>query len=43
MICEQLDETSKNRLDALMKDIDDNIDDIKKEKEEFYKADINKS
>ena len=39
MICEQLDDSSKNRLDNLMKDIDDNIDDIIKEKEEYEKPD----
>lgn len=43
MICDQLDEQSKNRLDSLIKDIDDNLEDIIKEKEEFYTADINKS
>lgn len=43
MICDQLDDASKNRLDSLIKDIDDNLEDIIKEKEEFYQADINKS
>lgn len=43
MICDQLDEQSKNRLDSLIKDIDENLDDIIKEKEEFYSYDINKS
>ncbi len=43
MICDQLDDNSKNRLDTLLKDIDENLEDIIKEKEEFYAADINKS
>eukprot|EP00347_Sterkiella_histriomuscorum_P021750 403332895 len=43
MKCDQLDEESKNRLDSLMRDIDDNLEDIKKEKEDFYSVDINKS
>jgi hypothetical protein len=44
MICDQLDDESKNRLDNLMKGIDENLDEIIKEKEEFYyNADVNKS
>ena len=35
--------TSKQRLDDLMKDIDDNIDNLVKEKQEFYSIDANKS
>ena len=43
MICDQLDEQSKNRLDNLMKDIDENLEEIIKEKEEFYAPEANKS
>lgn len=43
MICEQLDETSRNRLDNLMKDIDDHLEDIIKEKEEYEKPDGDQS
>lgn len=39
MICEQLDDNSKSRLEILMKDIDDNLDEINKEKIDFYNVD----
>ena len=37
MICDQLDEESKGRLDRLMNDIDEHLEEIQKEKEEYNK------
>lgn len=35
MICEQLDDRSKSRLDILMADIDDNLEELQKQKEDY--------
>ena len=43
MKCDQLNEESKARLASMMLDIDENLEEIQKEKDEFYSADINKS
>lgn len=37
MICDQLDEQSKIKLDKMVKDIEDNLDSIKEEKVAYYK------
>ena len=45
MICEQLDDTSKSRLDLLMKDIDDLLEELvqeKKDSEDFSKSQISR-
>jgi hypothetical protein len=36
MICDQLDENAKSRLENLTKDIDEDLDDFIKKKDEFY-------
>ncbi len=43
MICDQLDENAKSRLDNLTKDIDEDLDDFIKKKDEFYLQDIERS
>lgn len=43
MICDQLDENAKSRLESLTKDIDEDLDDFIKKKEEFYLQDIERS
>jgi hypothetical protein len=39
MICDTLDESSRSRLDDLMSGIDDNIEEIQREKEDYYSVD----
>lgn len=43
MICDQLDEASKSRLERLTEDIDTDLDDFIKKKEEFYAIEFEKS
>ena len=43
MICDQLDEKSKSRLQLLTEDIDEDLDNFIKKKDEFYLQDIEKS
>ena len=43
MICDQLDEQSKSRLDRLTEDIDQDLDDFIKKKDEFYALEYEKS
>ena len=37
MICDQLDEQSRFKLDKMVKDIEDNLETIKEEKEAYYR------
>ena len=37
MLCDQLDEFSKIKLDKMLKEIDDNLDAIKQDKESYYR------
>ena len=43
MICDQLDEASKSRLDRLTEDIDADLDVFMKKKDEFYAIEMEKS
>lgn len=43
MICDQLDEASRSRLDRLTEDIDADLDDFIKKKDEFYAIEMEKS
>lgn len=43
MRCDTLDEQSKSRLDRLTEDIEENLDDFIKKKEEYYAIEIEKS
>jgi hypothetical protein len=43
MICDQLDDNARSRLDKLTEDIDEDLDNFIKKKDEFYLQDIEKS
>ena len=43
MICDQLDENSRQRLQTLTEDIDNDLDDFIKKKDEFYAVEMEKS
>lgn len=43
MKCDQLDEASTQRLNIMMQDIDDHLDEIKQEQIDFYSGDCDKS